>query len=281
MNSHSFPLIFENTINTAQFYSQPSQFLHAEETEYMPTLIIEARRVQPTGFRRLLSPHEGLYCYACPLDLGDKCSRFFKNCAEVKAHIFWHFNAFQCETCGRCFGKSDGLKRHTKSTAKCAEGRLKREPILSPSVKQRVKNLQNASGYNAIRDAVKGWVSDFKLPDATSTFAISGGRRNYQQWTRKSSRRKQGATRVLNFNTNVTEPLPTFHIINCGHPNISYPLTNGLEYQMPYGQDTNPWQPAAVSVMNSLRWEDANMAMMHMSMAPQTQGSLPFYRARL
>ncbi|KAF8455727.1 hypothetical protein BGX38DRAFT_1267011 [Terfezia claveryi] len=135
-------------------------------------------------------------------------------------------------------------------------------PILSPKVKQRVKNLQNARGYDAIEDAIKGWVLDFNLPDATTpTSAISLGRRNYQEGTRKPSWRKQSATGVLNVNPNVTEPLLTSHIINCGHPTSSYTLMNGLEYQMPYEQDTNPWQPqpAAVSFIKS-SWGDANMA---------------------
>ena len=44
-----------------------------------PTLVIGARRSGPPP-----NQHEGSYPYPCPLGLGDKCRRNFKNCAQVK-----------------------------------------------------------------------------------------------------------------------------------------------------------------------------------------------------
>ncbi|KAF8426224.1 hypothetical protein EV426DRAFT_19473 [Tirmania nivea] len=255
MNSSPLRGPVEVDVNTmtdiAQLYSQSSPSGHAEEKEYTPTLNTEKRRASPKKSKGpQLDLLEGDYLYSCPL-LGENCPNKFENCAQVKIHIFWHFKAFQCEKCGRCFGKSDGLKRHARSTVKCAKGRSNVKSMLSPRIKQRVKELQDATGYDAIMHAIKGWELDFKLLDTRATSSTSQGRRTVS----KSSRRQltQNASRTLNVNTNVGVPLPTPYTVQSGHSISYYLSTNTPDHQMHYARDMNAWQNAAVPVINSLK----------------------------
>ncbi|KAF8416245.1 hypothetical protein BGX38DRAFT_1284170 [Terfezia claveryi] len=91
--------------------------------------------------------------YSCAL-LGGNCPFMpesgFRDCAKVKEDALRHINSYQCERCGKRFGKKYRLDRHRllKRKRLCIAGEFAE---VSPELKALLIQLEKASGYQEIK----------------------------------------------------------------------------------------------------------------------------------
>ncbi|KAF8426225.1 hypothetical protein EV426DRAFT_19542 [Tirmania nivea] len=144
----------------------PDQYPSIQET-IPPSPLVSSNALKDTGTvlqrqRKQQKPRKKKGTIICQFQ-GDKCPFMitkeygvFKNYAELKEDALRHLNPFQCDICGKRFGKRYGKGRHKeKKKVKCVPaGNDKRVVWVGRKLEEAILDLEKAKGYLKVIAAI-------------------------------------------------------------------------------------------------------------------------------